>query len=92
MQSLRHLVRIFDFYWFGFASQKIYDSYLRHFFETRNAIAEIDYVCYSLPTPSSFFEENPNADISQFKGEIGLLIRPNIDDIHTDPRIFREVV
>ncbi|MBD5112880.1 MAG: hypothetical protein HDT42_10205 [Ruminococcaceae bacterium] len=80
--------RISDFYWVAYADRKVYDSYLKSFFETRNITAKISYPGYSTPTITSFFEENPEADISQFEGKINLVIHPNIDDAHTTPESF----
>lgn len=74
-----------DFYWTAFAKQQVYISYLEPFFEMRNITSGFVVSSSDL---ASFFEENPNADISQFQGEICILMKPNVDDTYDTPESF----
>ena len=69
-----------DFYWYAFAEHQLYNAYIKPFTTPRNIKAEFSY---SVSDLRNFFENNPDADISQFDGSIGLTI---YDNKCNDPR------
>ena len=60
-----------DGYWSSYAEHQFYNAYIKPFVEPRNITAEFSYIEYSL---ADFFENNPDADISQFDGDISFRI------------------
>lgn len=69
-----------DFYWNAFAEHQLYITYIKPFTEPRNITAEFSYHSSDL---REFFDNNPDADISQFDGSVDFGI---YDNRCTDPR------
>lgn len=69
-----------DFFWYAFAEHQLYNAYIKPFTAPRNITAEFSYSASDL---RNFFENNPDEDISQFDGSIGLTI---YDNKCNDPR------
>ena len=69
-----------DSYWYSFAKHQLYKTYIEPFTASRNITAEFSYSCYDL---EKYFENNPNADISQYDGSVEVTI---YDSECTDPR------
>ena len=69
-----------DFLWYAFAEHQLYNAYIKPFTAPRNITAEFSYSASDL---RNFFENNPDEDISQFDGSIGLTI---YDNKCNDPR------
>lgn len=69
-----------DFYWKAFADHQLYNTYIKPFAEPRNITAKFSYSHSDL---QEFFENNPGASVSQFKGSVDFMI---YDDKSTDPK------
>ena len=69
-----------DFYSTAFAEHQLYKAYIEPFTASRNITAEFSYICSNLEI---YFENNPDADISQYDGSVGFQI---YDRKCTDPR------
>lgn len=72
-----------DFYLKAFAEYQLYNTYIKPFTESRNITAEFNYTTSDL---QDFFENNPNADISQFDGGVGFGIELFKDEHSTNPQ------
>ncbi len=71
-----------DLYWKSFAEHQLYDTYIKPFVESKNITAKFSYTTNDL---QEFFVNNPNADISQFDGDVGFGIELYEDAKTTNP-------
>lgn len=71
-----------DFYWEAYAEHQFYNTYIKPFVESRDITAEFEYIEFDL---AEFYENNPNADISQYDGGMDFKVFLSDDERSKNP-------